>query len=86
MVKINEVRKALTEYLGHSEFTVRKYTMKHDGKRGYNVVVYGYGDEDNRMLPVFSKFAGLSVYLVRDAANSHWFNGKAQGFRTYELL
>lgn len=84
MIRINDLRDKLMEYLGHNDFEVTKFTMKNDGKKGYRVVVHGYG-EDNRRLPVFSEFAGLFVYLVNDRADTHWFNGKALGFRTYEL-
>lgn len=86
MIKINELRSELYNYLGHNNFVIKKYTKKHDDKQEFNLVVYGYGDKENRMLPLYKRFMGLEVHLICDKANDNWFGGEALGFRTYDLI
>lgn len=87
MIKINELRAALVEYVGHNNFTVVKYTFKDDRKKGYRVTVFEQPDLPNRMLPKYGPFEGLNVHLLLNEIRTKLLSGrKPLGFVSYELL
>lgn len=72
MIKKNDLYNYIKNYLKHDEFMIKKYTLKHDNKKGYLIVLFN----TEKSLPVYSTIEGLTLYQIQ----------KGKNFLTYELV